>query len=94
MHRLLIAAAVLGLSSSLALANGADRHKTRASVHRVVKEHLLVLPPCYQVNPPVLLGCAPQVVSYDPALLVFQKAAVKRHPTPYPRLSAWPRNYY
>ena len=90
MLRLLIISAAVGLSSTLAWADGIDLKHRRAPIHRVVKERVFVVPPCYQVNPPVLLACAPQVISSDPVALVFQKALVVRPRTPYPRLSPWP----
>ena len=90
MLRLLIISAVVGLSSTLAWADGIELKNRRVPVYRAVKERVFVVPPCYQVNPPVLLACAPRAISSDPVALVFQKALVVRPRTPYPRLSRWP----
>lgn len=93
MLRLLIISAAVGLSSTLAWADGIELQKRKVPIYRVVKERVFVLPPCYQVNPPVLLACAPRAISSDPVALVFQKALVTRPGTPYPRLSRWPSGH-
>ena len=94
MLRLLIISAVVGLSSTLAWADGIELKNRRVPVYRAVKERVFVMPPCYQVNPPVLLACAPRVISYDPVIVGFQKAIVVRPRPPYPKLSPWPTHYY